>query len=103
MRSANRLPRAVVQQMNRAIFNVYGDGVLRYLDPTIGTLDNGKRQIVVRTEPGCVALELWVDGQIAEVFPLFPHTQETCAQAFFAYFSTYETLCRQEQLKHRAA
>ena len=103
MRFASRLSREVVRQMNRALFDVSRDGILRYLDPTIGALHNGQRQIAVRAEPGRVALELWIGGRVAEVFSLVPDAQEACTNAFFAYFSAFENLCRRERLNHMAA
>ena len=103
MRSPSQLPRKVVQQMNQAFFDISNDGILRYLDPAIGALHNDKRQITVRVNLRQITLDLWIDGQVVEVFSLVPDAWDACARAFFAYFSAFENMCRQEQPKHMAA
>ena len=84
----------MLKELRDGYFDISPDGVLVYLDPMIGSMRHARHHLAVRVNPEKSQLELHHRGQTLQTFPLAEGPRRACEDAFGAYFSTLEDICR---------
>ena len=84
-----------VAEMRSVHFDVCEDGVLTYLDRTIGRYENTTYDLAIRLSVSGRWLELQARGRIAARFDLDRGVEQACMDASSAYFCTLADFCEQ--------
>ena len=96
MASGSKLPKELLEKLKAEMFDVSPEGVLVVMDPTIGALDNRKRQVRVQVNAKANQLELSVRGQVEYIFRLDGNVRRACLDAFKEYLKTLEKLANED-------
>lgn len=96
MNNNSRFGLDVARTMRAAFYDVSRDGVLVYLDPSIGALANHARQLVAVVNQAKARIELRLHGRLQAAFELRGDVVSACHGAFKAYFETFAALCREQ-------
>jgi hypothetical protein len=98
-RSPSALRKTIRAKMRKLFFDVSPDGILVYLDPIIGTLENTQLRLQIRTDFAKKQFELEMAGDVEKVISWNGNIRQACEEAFVAYFRGFRKLCEQQNIE----